>query len=202
MLSDEWIYIEEQTTIRTESGSVHHPAVPPDLPHSPGEGRDVPHLDHGRREAFEELGLAVGEPRDDRRGGRRALLRRGEHRLVGPEQAAVALDVGVVVVVERVRRGRVEVVQARVAAAHRRRAALPERGEVGPVQRRVRPLRAAEVVEPVLEGRALGAADRVCPCMVQRGTSTFDFDLSSAGGRTYLSFGCVCACVCVCGSVC
>ena len=67
--------------LRTASASVHHPAVPPDLPHASCERRDVSHLDHGRREALEELGLAVGETLDDGRGGFRALLRRGEHRL-------------------------------------------------------------------------------------------------------------------------
>jgi hypothetical protein len=127
---------------------------------------------------LEELGLAAGEPPDDGPGGFRALLRRGEHRLVGPQHAAVALDVGVVAVVEPVRRDRVEVVQAGVVAARRRRAALPELGEVRTVQRRVRLLRAAEVVEPVLDGLALRAADRVCSCEVQRGTR--HFFLSSA----------------------
>lgn len=162
--------------LRTISASVHHPAVLPDLPLAPCQRRDVPHLDHGRREALEELGLAVGEPPDDGRGGFRALLRRGEHRLVGPEQAAVALDVVVVAVVERVRRGRVEVVQRR-AVVVARRAALPERGEVPMVQRRVRLLRAAEVVEPVLDGQALRAPDRVRPCEVQTRARHF---LSSA----------------------
>jgi len=128
---------------------------------------DVPRVDHGLREAPEEGVLAAGEPVDD---GRRGALRLGRRLelLVGDEEPPVQLDVGVVVVVEGVRRCRVQVVQDLAVAVPR--APLGQERPVGRVQGRARHVGAAEVVEPVGPASgdvlALDPAERVGTCVI------------------------------------
>jgi hypothetical protein len=143
----------------TGLASIDHPTVLPDLTLTPRQHLDVPHVDHGPGEAPEELLLAGGEPSDDRRRGRAG---RRQQLLVGLQRPTARLDVGVVIVVEGVRRGRVEVVERRRVAGPR--APQGEERPVPPVQRRVRPVRPAEVVQPRRHELALHAPERVRPC--------------------------------------
>jgi hypothetical protein len=140
--------------------------VLPDLPLAPGQRLDVPHVDHGHREAPEEGLLAAGEAVDERRCGR---PRRGQQFLVGLQEPAARLDVGVVVLVEAVGRGRLEVVERRAVAAGG--APLDEERPVAAVQRRVAAVRPAEVVQPVRHELALHAPERVRPCTGQEASS-------------------------------
>jgi hypothetical protein len=144
---------------------VNTPTVLPDLPLAPSHRLDIPHVDHGPREAPEE-GLAAGEAADERRRGR---PRRGQQLLVGLQEPAARLDVGVVVLVEAVGRGRLKVVERRAVAAGG--APLDEERPVAAVQRRVGAVRPAEVVQPVRHELALHAPERVSPCTGQEARS-------------------------------
>jgi hypothetical protein len=137
---------------------VDPPAVLPDLAVSPGERRDVAHLDHGLREVLEEDVLVGGVELDEVAGGGAA---REEH-LIGGKQAAVGEDVLVVLVVEL--EGRDGVEEEEVLVAPRARAARAQRRRVGHVQGQVREAVARLVVEALAEARAPGVADGVATC--------------------------------------
>lgn len=153
---------------------VEPPAVLPDLPLAPRERLDVAHVDHGLGEAPEEGLLAAGEAVDD---GRRGRPRRGQQLLVGLQEPAARLDVRVVVLVEAVRRGGLQVVERGAVAAGR--AALHQERAVAAVQRRVRPVRRAEVVQPVRHELALHAPERVRACKLRKPAAGYFADPSS-----------------------
>jgi hypothetical protein len=123
---------------------------------------DVPHVDHGLREVGEKGVLTPRKQVDDWRGDALRLRRRLEL-LVRVEEPSVHLQVVVVVLVKGVWRGWVKVVQNRAVAVPR--ASLGEERPVPGVQGRVRPVRAAEVVEPPCDELALHPAKSVRPCM-------------------------------------
>lgn len=99
-----------------KSAPIHLPAVASNLPTAASQGGDIPHVDHWLREVLKERALAASIA--IHRGGSRRTASRQEL-LVRLEEAAVVLEVGVVVVVERVGRGWVEIVQDRPVPALR-----------------------------------------------------------------------------------
>jgi len=137
--------------------SVDGTAVLADLAGGAGERADVAHLDHGPAEVAEEA-LAVGAVGLHERLGVGA----GEEALVGGQEAPLAQQVLVVVVVERV--GGASVQRRRLVAVP----ALAQRlqaGRQGRVQRRVHGARRREVGQPVAEQRAPRSPDRVASCV-------------------------------------
>jgi hypothetical protein len=124
-----------------------------------GEHLDLAHLDHGLGELdlprLVDRGVEVDDP------GRPGVV---EQRTVGDEEDPVRQDVLEVLGVEGRRRDRVEGHHGGVhlAVAGRPRAAVPKVLGVGRVEGRVGPPQlAAEVVEALREGGAVGAADGV-----------------------------------------
>lgn len=117
-----------------------------DLALGASQGANIPHLDHGRREVGEEEVLVGAEAVDD---GDGVGAGGGEELLVALEEAVVDLEVGVVVLVEGVGRGEVQIGGGVVASDLR--ADLSQLLEVRGVQSRVGLTRAAEVVKSVSE---------------------------------------------------
>lgn len=81
------------------------------------------------------------------------------------EQPPQALQIGVVVVIEGIGGGDIEVIED--AAISALRATLLQCGEVGGVQRWIRIACAAEVVEPLAEGPTLCTPKGVSSCNLQ-----------------------------------
>jgi hypothetical protein len=134
--------------------------VPPDLPLRAGEHLHGAHLHHGLGEVGEELGgvgAGAGLPLDV--GPGRGVV---HQRLVGGEQRPAPGDAPVVARVERPEAARVHLHQRRRVAGAAALALQPR--EVAPVQGRVRRRRAAEVVQPVRERRAVGGPQSVRSC--------------------------------------
>ena len=147
--------------------------MPPDLPLRAGEHLHAAHLDHGRGEVGEELGgvgAGVGH------GGLALDVGPGEgvvhERLVGEEERPASGDVPVVARVERAEAAGVHLHQRRRVAGVAAFALQPR--QVPLVQRRVRRHRAAEVVQPVRERRAVRGTQSVPSCMHMQGKFIFE----------------------------
>ena len=141
---------------------VHLPTVEPDLSLVPGERANVTHVDHGARERVQESIViraiclhernGIGSP-IDRRISRVELL-------VRLEKPLVIDQVGVVLVVEGVGCGEVEVGE-RVRVGVSTRADALQLHQVLCAQRGVRLSGPAEVVKPRSECGTMGIPDRV-----------------------------------------
>lgn len=127
----------------------------PDLSFPPLLDPDGAHPVHAGHERLEEAGLVGGEVLHERPGARVQ-----EQRLVGGQQAQPGLQVGVVGVVELEGRADVEGHHDAGAAA-RRRARHAERLHEAGVHDRVRPPRAAEVVDAAQHVDAVREPDGV-----------------------------------------
>lgn len=91
---------------------INLPAMLPNLPPRPGQGRDVPHLHDRFRKVVEEQLVVVGVLLDERHRGRAPR----EEDLVGVQQAFACYYVLVVLVVELERAYRVQKEQVLVPA--------------------------------------------------------------------------------------
>ena len=134
---------------------IHFGAGEPDLSLGSSQRAEVGHLHHGRGEGAAEGRLVGGEVPD-------SVVRAAtvEELLVRVQEPLLAQQVGVVGVVERVRRRRVERRQVAVAGAGRP-------GAVGLERAREPRVDVGVVVDVVPEVEALRLPDRVRPCIIQ-----------------------------------
>lgn len=130
------------------------PTVEPHLPLTPCQWTNIPHVDHRRSKALKEAALVtcVAVDNGGRSGARVDLL-------VRQQKPLPVLKVEVVVAVEGVGGGRVEIVEA--SPVFSVGALILQQGQVGGVQARVWPLRAAVVVEAGGEGLTLRTPEGV-----------------------------------------